>query len=104
MVTFFSVVLVFVGGVFAFIGFNIAILHAYNSFINNYDRDKLRYKNAEAHAKRMGWVDLIVGSVMIVLGVVTFITQNETLGTYFLAGSVAALFIGLIINDNIGLK
>ena len=104
MTLFFAVVLVFVGGVFAFVGYNIAIVHAYNSFISNFDRNKLRYKNAESHAKRMGWVDLICGSIMIILGIVTFILQNETLGTYFLAGSVVALFLGLIINDNIGLK
>ena len=104
MTIFFAVVLVFVGAVFAFVGYNIAIVHAYNSFISNFDRNKLRYKNAESHAKRMGWVDLICGSIMIILGIVTFILQNETLGTYFLAGSVVALFLGLIINDNIGLK
>jgi len=104
MAIFFSVVLLFVGAVFAFIGYNIAICHAYNSFINNYDRDKLRYKNAETHAKRMGWVDLIVGTVMIILGITNFILKSESLGMYFLAGSVVALFIGLIVNDNLGLK
>lgn len=104
MVIFFSVVLIFVGAVFAFIGYNIAILHMYNSFISNFDRDKLRYKNAEAHAKRMGWIDLCVGVIMVVLGIVTLILKNQDLGMYFLAGSVVVLFIGLITNDNIGLK
>ena len=104
MAMFFSVVLVFLGAVFSFIGYNIAIVRAYNSFISNYDRDKLRYKDAEAHAKRMGWVDLISGTLMLILGIVNFIIKSETLGMYFLAGSVVVLFVGLIINDNIGLK
>lgn len=104
MALFFSVVLVFVGAVFSFIGFNIAIAHAYNSFISNYDRDKLRYKDAEAHAKRMGWIDLICGLIMLTLGVANFFLKSETLGMYFLAGSVVLLFLGLIINDNLGLK
>lgn len=104
MALFFSVVLVFIGAIFSFIGYNIAIVHAYNSFINNYDRDKLRYKDAEAHAKRMGWIDLCCGSLMLVLGVVNFVLKSEALGMYFLAGSVALLFLGLIINDNLGLK
>ena len=104
MALFFSAALVFIGAVFAFIGYNIAIKHSYNAFISNFDRDKLRYKDAEAHARRMGWIDLIVGSVMMSLGVASFIIQNETIGTSFLAGSVVVLFLGLIINDNIGLK
>ena len=104
MAIFFSVVLVFVGAIFSFVGYNIAIAHAYNSFISNYDRDKLRYKDAEAHAKRMGWVDLTCGSVMMILGIVNFVLKSETLGMYFLAGTVVALFLGLIINDNLGLK
>lgn len=104
MAIFFSVVLVFLGAVFSFVGYNIAVAHAYHSFISNYDRDKLRYKDAEAHAKRMGWVDLVCGLAMIGLGVASFFLKSEAIGTYFLAGSVAALFLGLIINDNIGLK
>ena len=104
MAIFYSVVLLFLGAIFSFIGYNIAIAHAYNSFISNYDRDKLRYKDAEAHAKRMGWVDLISGSVMMILGIANLVLKSETLGMYFLAGSVVILFMGLIINDNFGLK
>ena len=104
MALFFSGVLVFIGAVFSFIGYNVAIRHSYNAFINNYDRNKLRYKNAEVHAKRMGWIDLTVGTCMLILGIVNFVLQSETYGMYFLAGSVVVLFAGLIINDNIGLK
>ena len=104
MAIFFSVVLVFVGVVFSYIGYNVAILHSFHSFVNNFDRDKLRYKNAEAHAIRMGWIDIIVGVVMLALGIVNFILQSETLGMYFLGGTVVALFLGLILNDNFGLK
>ena len=104
MAIFFSIVLIFVGGIFSFVGFNIAIMRQYHSFISNFDRNKLRYKNAEAHAQRMGWIDLIVGVTMVVLGVISLIVRSDTLGMYFLCGSVVALFAGLITNDNIGLK
>ena len=104
MTIFYTVVLIFVGGIFSFVGFHIAILRMFNSFISNYDRDKLRYKNAEAHAIRMGWIDLIVGVTMVILGVINIFLKNETLGVYFVAGTVVALFLGLIINDNLGLK
>ncbi|MBR2459804.1 MAG: hypothetical protein IKB34_01035 [Clostridia bacterium] len=104
MLIFCTIVLIFVGVIFSFVGFHIAILHMYNSFINNYDRDKLRYKDPEKHAKIMGWVDLTVGVAMIILGVVNYLLQNEAYGMYFLAGTVVALFMGLIINDNLGLK
>ena len=52
----------------------------------------------------MGWIDLTIGTCMFILGIVNFVLQSETYGMYFLAGSVVALFAGLIINDNIGLK
>lgn len=104
MAIFFSVVLLFIGGIFSFIGFNIVFKRAYSSYINDYERTKFRYKNAEAHAKRMGLVDLIVGVTMVVLGVVSLVIKSDSLGLYFLCGSIVALFAGLIINDNFGLK
>ena len=103
MVYFYSGALAILGLLFASVGFQIVFRRSF-SFINNFDRLKMRYKAPEAYAVRVGLIEFCIGAAQIILGVISFVLLNETLSLIFLVTTVVALFLAMMINDNLGLK
>ena len=103
MVYFYSCILVALGALFSVVGFQIVFRHSY-SFINNFDKVKLRYKNPNGYAFRIGLIEFIGGIAQLTMGIISFLLLREKLSLTFLAAGVAFIFIGLMVNDNVGLK
>lgn len=103
MQIFYSIVLIVIGAFFTTSGFQVFFRQMY-SMINNYERLKLRYKDPEGYARRLGLIQFVGGLAEFICGIVSLILRQENLGMILLCATVVPVFIAMMINDNAGLK
>lgn len=64
----------------------------------------MRYRDANAYAKRLGLIQFISGCAELICGVASFFIQIENIGYILMAATIIPMFVAFMINDNIGLR